>query len=141
MVTPGYFAAMGIPIVRGRGLSDADRRGALKVMVISEALAHAAFPDQDPIGKRIACCESAPDGKSPDFKVVVGVAGDVRSRALGEPPSPEFYLPIDQVPAEGWEWIQRTLTSPSAQRSIHRRWPNQSGALSARSRQASRCFR
>ena len=46
MVTPGYFAAMGIPIVRGRGLSDADRRGALKVMVISEALAHAAFPDQ-----------------------------------------------------------------------------------------------
>ena len=108
MVTPGYFAAMGIPIVRGRGLSDADRRGALKVMVISDALAQAAFPDQDPIAKRIACCESAPDGTSPDFKVVVGVAGDVRSRALGEPPSPEFYLPIDQVPAEGWEWIQRT---------------------------------
>jgi len=108
MVTPGYFDAMQIPIVKGRALTDADRQGALKVMVISEALARAAFPDKDPIGRRIACCESGPDGKSPDFKTVVGVAGDVRSRALGEAPAPEFYLPIDQVPAEGWDWVQRT---------------------------------
>ncbi len=108
MVTPGYFETMRIPIVKGRPLTSADRQGALKVMVISEALARAAFPDKDPIGKRIACCEPGPDGKSPDFKVVVGVAGDVRSRALGEAPSPEFYLPIDQVPAEGWDWVQRT---------------------------------
>ena len=41
--------------------------------------------------------------------MVVGVAGDVRSRALGEAPAPEFYLPIDQVPAEGWDWVQRTV--------------------------------
>ena len=108
MVTPGYFATMRIPIVRGRPLNETDRRGAQKTMVISEALARAAFPDQDPIGKRIACCETAPDGKTPDFKVVVGVARDVRSRGLGEAPSPEFYLPIDQVPPEGWEWVQRT---------------------------------
>ncbi len=36
------------------------------------------------------------------------MAGDVRSRTLGEAPAPEFYLPIDQVPAEGWNWVQRT---------------------------------
>jgi putative ABC transport system permease protein len=108
MVTPGYFETMRIPIVKGRPLTDADRQGGLKVMVISEALARAAFPDKDPIGKRIACCESGPDGKSPDFKTVVGVAGDVRSRALGEAPAPEFYLPIEQVPAAGWDWVQRT---------------------------------
>jgi predicted permease len=108
MVTPGYFDAMRIPIVQGRPLTNADRQGALKVMVISEALARAAFPGADPVGKRIACCESGPDGKSPDFKVVVGVAGDVRTRALGEAPAPEFYLPIDQVPAQGWDWVQRT---------------------------------
>ena len=77
-------------------------------MVISEALARVAFPGQDPLGRRIACCESGPDGKSPDYKTVVGVARDVRSRALGEAPAPEFYLPIDQVPAEGWDWVQRT---------------------------------
>jgi putative ABC transport system permease protein len=108
MVTPGYFKTMRIPIVQGRALAETDRRGALKVMVISEALAQAAFPGQDPIGKRIACCERGPDGKSPDFKTVVGVAGDVRSRGLGEAPAPEFYLPIDQVPPEAWNWIQRT---------------------------------
>jgi putative ABC transport system permease protein len=108
MVTPGYFNAMRIPIVKGRALADTDRLGALKVMVISDALARAAFPGKDPIGLRIACCEPGPDGKTPDFKVVVGVAGDVRSRALGVAPSPEFYLPIDQVPAEAWDWIQRT---------------------------------
>ena len=93
----------------GRPLTNADRRGSQKVMVISEALARAAFPGKDPIGRRIACCESGPDGKTPDFKVVVGVTGDVRSRGLGEAPSPEFYLPIDQVPAEGWDLIQRTV--------------------------------
>jgi putative ABC transport system permease protein len=108
MVTPGYFATMGIPILRGRALNETDRRGGLKVMVISEALARAAYPDQDPVGKRIACCETSPDGKTPDYKVVVGVAGDVRSRGLSETPSPEFYLPIDQVPPEAWDWVQRT---------------------------------
>jgi putative ABC transport system permease protein len=108
MITPGYFQAMRIPIVRGRGITPEDRRGGLKVMVISEALANAAFPGQDPIGKRISCCEAGPDGKSPDYKTVVGVAGDVRSRGLGEAPAPEFYLPIEQVPAAAWDWIQRT---------------------------------
>ena len=109
IVTPGYFETLGIPIVRGRALSEADRRGGLKVMVISEALARAAFPGLDPLGRRIACCEPAPDGKGPDYKTVVGVAGDVRSRGLGEAPSPEFYLPAAQVPAAAWNWIQRSM--------------------------------
>jgi ABC-type antimicrobial peptide transport system permease subunit len=78
-------------------------------MVISEALARAAFPGEDAIGKRIACCESGPDGNSPDYKTVVGVAGDVRSRGPGEAPSPEFYLPAAQVPDVAWNWIQRTM--------------------------------
>jgi putative ABC transport system permease protein len=108
MVTPGYLTTMRIPILKGRDLAPGDRRGALKVMVISEALANVAFPGQDPIGKRISCCEPGPDGKSPDYKTVVGVAGDVRSQNLATAPVPEFYLPIDQVPAAAWDWIQRT---------------------------------
>ena len=106
MVTPGYFEAMGIPIVRGRALNDQDRRGGRKVMVISEALARAAWPGQDPIGRRIACCEKDADN---GLKTVVGVAGDVRSRAAGEAPTPEFYLPIAQIPGESWGWVQRTM--------------------------------
>jgi putative ABC transport system permease protein len=102
MVTPAYFDAMGIPIVRGRALTDQDRQGALKVMVISEALAREAWPDQDPIGRRMGCCDGT-------LKTVVGVAGDVRSRAPGAAPVPEFYLPIAQLPPEAWSWIQRTM--------------------------------
>ncbi len=108
MITPGYFEAMRIPIVRGRGLTDQDRRGTLKVMVVSEALARAAFPNQDPIGKRISCCEPGPND-GPDYKTIVGVAGDVRSRGAGDAPSPEFYLPLAQLPPEAWNWIQRTM--------------------------------
>ena len=110
IVSPGYFDAMGITIVKGRPITNEDRRGNLKVMVISEALANAAFPGQDPIGRRIACCEAAPDGKSPDYKVVVGIARDVRSRGLGEASAPEFYLPMWQVPDTAWEWIQRGVS-------------------------------
>jgi putative ABC transport system permease protein len=109
IVTPGYFETMGIALVRGRALTAEDRRGALKVMVVSESLARALFADADPIGRRVSCCEPGPDGKSPDFKTVVGVATDTRWRGPAEPPSPEFYLPAAQIPAVAWDWIQRTL--------------------------------
>jgi putative ABC transport system permease protein len=109
IVTPGYLEAMRIPLIKGRSIAATDRRGGLKIMVISESLAQAAFPGQDPIGKRIACCEPGPDGKSPDYKTVVGVVGDVRWRGPAEAPSPEFYLPMAQVPAVAWDWIQRTM--------------------------------
>jgi hypothetical protein len=78
-------------------------------MVINEALSQAAFGDGDPIGKRIACCEAGPDGKSPDYKVVVGVVRDVRWRGPAQVPGPEFYLPLDQAPVAAWSWLQRTL--------------------------------
>ncbi len=109
IITPGYFDTMGIAIVRGRPLTSEDRRGALKVMVVSESLAQAVFKGADPIGRRVACCEPGPDGKGPDYKTVVGVAVDTRWRGPAESPSPEFYLPAAQIPAGAWEWIQRTL--------------------------------
>ena len=109
IVTPGYFEAMRIPLVRGRTLTAADRLGALKVMVVSESFVQAAFPGQDAIGRRVACCEAAPDGKSPDYKTIVGVVRDVRWRGPGEAPSPEFYLPLEQAPADAWNWVQRTM--------------------------------
>jgi putative ABC transport system permease protein len=109
IVTPGYFDVMRISVVRGRSLSANDRRGGQKVMVINEALAESAFGSGDPIGKRLACCEPGADGKSPDFKVVVGVVRDVRWRGPGQVPGPEFYLPVAQAPADAWNWLQRTM--------------------------------
>ena len=108
MVTPGYLRTMGIHLARGRDFSETDRRGAPRVMIVSEALAKAAWPGQDPIGKRILCCEGGP--QDPRWKTVVGVASDVRSYGLDAAAVPEFYLPIAQLPPEAWNWIQVTMT-------------------------------
>jgi predicted permease len=108
MVTPEYFAAMGIPLLEGRLFQASDRRDSVLVMVVSETLARAAFPGESALGKRIACCEGGPD--DPKLKTVVGVVGDVRSRGLGAEVEPEFYLPIAQAPPVAWNWIERTMT-------------------------------
>ena len=108
MVTPDFFATLRIRIVKGRGFDAGDRRGGQKVMIVSEALAARAFGGQNPIGRRMGCCESGPDGKQ-DYKVIVGVAADVRSRGPATAPRPEFYLPLAQAPDAAWDWIGRTM--------------------------------
>jgi predicted permease len=108
MVTPGYFATMGIPLLEGRLFDANDRRERGLVMVVSESLARAAWPSESAIGKRIACCEGGPD--DPMWKTVVGVVGDLRSRGLGAGVEPEFYLPIAQAPPQSWDWVQRSMT-------------------------------
>jgi predicted permease len=108
MITPGFFQTMRIPIVKGRGFDATDRRESQRVMIVSETLAARAFPGQDPIGKRIGCCEQTAD-KQPLWKVVVGVAGDVRSSGPATAPGPEFYLPLTQAPDDAWNWTQRVM--------------------------------
>jgi predicted permease len=56
VITPDFFATMGVPILKGRNFNDDDRAGDQRVMIISARLAAVAFPGQDPIGKRIGCC-------------------------------------------------------------------------------------
>lgn len=118
LTTAEFFPAMGTPILAGRAFTDDDRAGGQKVMIVSAALAARAFPGQDAIGRRIACCEAMSDG-GPAWKVVIGVAGDIRSRGPAVAPEPEFYLPWAQAPKEAWTWfrtfyiIARTGGDPS----------------------------
>jgi putative ABC transport system permease protein len=109
MVTPGYFQTMGIRLRRGRLLTPEDRMGGPRVMVVNETLARQAWPGEDPIGKRVACCERGPNN-DPMWKTVVGVVVDVRARGLGEDLKPEFYLPMAQAPAAAWNWVNRSMT-------------------------------
>jgi putative ABC transport system permease protein len=108
LVTPGYLGTMRIPLLEGRGFSSADMRGGLRVMIVSAALAKAAWPNADPIGKRISCCDGTAD--SPSWKTIIGVASDVHSGGPTQDVGPEFYLPLAQAPIESWTWIQRTMT-------------------------------
>jgi predicted permease len=106
-VTADYFRTLRIPLKAGRAFTPQDIRSAPLVMVINETLAREAFQGQDPIGKRITCCEGGPE--NPMWKTVVGVVADVRSRGPAQPPQPEFYLPIAQIPDVAWTWIGRTM--------------------------------
>ena len=107
VTTPGYLEAMGLRLVEGRFLERTDIAGGERVMVINRSLARAAFPGQDPIGKRIECCESI-DGK-PVWKTVVGVVEDVRSEGPAGHVVPEFYLPLSQAPEASWRWNQQSM--------------------------------
>jgi len=85
-VTPGYFAALGIPILRGRGFREEDRDLAQNAIILSDSLARRLFPGEDPLGKQIQ------PGRSGPWKTVVAVAGNVKNRALAEADDPEFYV-------------------------------------------------
>ncbi|MGC2853291.1 MAG: ABC transporter permease [Candidatus Acidiferrum sp.] len=87
---PDYFAAMHIPLRRGRIYSDADRRTIDdNAMVITESMAEKFFPGEDPIGKHLAIDWE----RNPRFEIV-GVVGDVLSN-LDSPPEPTMYLPLN----------------------------------------------
>ena len=83
-VTPGYFRAMGIQILRGRGFTAADTAEAPKVVVVNDALARRYFPGEDPVGLTL------------DRGVIVGVIADVRNVRLDRPAVPELYFPAAQ---------------------------------------------
>jgi len=95
-VTPDYLKVTGIPLRRGRFLTDADRQGSQSVAVIDEVMARQAFPGQDPIGKHIWI------GLAPDPVTVVGVVGHVRQWGLAADDQSKFraqlYYPFAQVP-------------------------------------------
>jgi putative ABC transport system permease protein len=94
-VTPGYFEALNIPLVRGRTITDRDRQGAPLVAVINESMARQHFSDVDPIGQRFAIGTES-DAETP-FIEIVGVVGDVlQSFEAGA--KAEYYLPYAQYP-------------------------------------------
>ena len=99
-VTPGYFAAMGIPLRAGRLLDEHDRAGSPRSVVVSEAFARAAFPGGDAIGQRLRFGD--PEG---DWYTIVGIAGDVRQTALGLTTASAVYVTPTQ-----WHWVDRRMS-------------------------------
>jgi putative ABC transport system permease protein len=107
-VTPGYFAAMSLGLVRGRLLGPADGAKAPRVAVINQTMAQRFWPNEDPIGKRVALSIESLRFDRPnapprlDFeggaREIVGVVADVRSSAITEPPLPALYVPFAQRP-------------------------------------------
>ncbi|HKG48225.1 MAG TPA: ABC transporter permease [Pyrinomonadaceae bacterium] len=94
IISPGYFDTMGIPLLRGRQLTDQDTETTPNAVVISETMARRYWPGEDAIGKRIA----AGRVRSPeDWIQVVGVVKDVRQFELTAEPRPQMYLSYRQA--------------------------------------------
>jgi predicted permease len=94
VVLPGYFEAMGLPIVRGRDVAETDRRGGPGVVVINEWLARRHWPGEDPIGKRIGLADAQGE---PSWLTVVGVVENAVRSDWAAAPADEIFLPYLQT--------------------------------------------
>jgi predicted permease len=93
--TPGYFRALGIPLVRGRFFTEGDNHDAPQVLIINEAMARLYWPHRDAVGGRITFSDRP---KESDWMTVVGVVGDVKDRPDANGAEPAFWWPVLQEP-------------------------------------------
>lgn len=115
MVSPSYFHALGIKLIKGRSLNEHDTKGAPPVTVINQRLAQRYFPKEDPLGQRILIQEIVP-GKTelgPEIAwEVVGVIADEKVNGLNDEVSAGVYVSNEQSPVYGMSLIVRAGLDP-----------------------------
>ena len=121
MAAPGYFKTMGIPVKRGRDFTERDTLSAPPVLIVNEALARQQFPNEDPIGKRMAPGFSTIPVRDDDsgMREIVGVVADVKHGSLQGAAQPEIYFAQSQMPMSAMTVVVRAAGDPRAlQRSV-----------------------
>jgi putative ABC transport system permease protein len=117
-VTPGYFEAMGIPLIRGRFPARGDRG----VGVINESMARRFWPHEDPVGKaietprivRVRTAQGWSHRFIPEQFQIVGIVGDVRHLSLAYDPRPEMFLLYSQMAPSDFTFVLRSAVDPVA---------------------------
>jgi putative ABC transport system permease protein len=112
IVSPGYFATLGTPLLRGRDFLETDTADSSPVTIINNAMARKLWPGEDPIGTQI----DFGNVKFPAM-TVIGIVGDTKHASLREEPSPEMYVPYTQKPWPSMLTMQiavRTRNDPGA---------------------------
>ena len=99
-VSPGFFAALGVPVVEGRDFNDGDRRGGEPVVIVSQSAAQRMFPGQDPLNRHIMWTDPVMDfiSMSKGPRRIVGVAADVDDEHVVPGAALTIYHPFGQVP-------------------------------------------
>jgi putative ABC transport system permease protein len=106
-ITPGYFQAMGIPILRGRDFSTSDDAGAPPVIIVNEAFVRRYWPGQDGVGK-----QAGVNGAGRPASEIVGVVKDGKYISLGEAPRPFVYISAAQETPSHVTMVMRTKADP-----------------------------
>jgi putative ABC transport system permease protein len=107
-VSPGYFAALGVPVLKGRDFARSDRSSGRSVAIVDQAFVDKYFPNEDPIGQGVHMGNG-----HKEFFEIVGVVGDIHYAGLDAVPAPTMYAPIAQDPFSTIWVVQRTDGDPS----------------------------
>jgi putative ABC transport system permease protein len=107
IITPGYFSAMTIPLVKGRDFEDRDRIGSPPVAILNQTAARVLFGDEEVLGRRLKVSWS--DAREVE---VVGVASDIRHSQLHTSPDPCLFMPNAQQPFPFSALVVRTTGDP-----------------------------
>jgi len=113
VVSAGYFKAIGVPLLKGRGIEPQDRDTTNLEVVVNELFAKRAFPNQDPVGKRVKIGDLS--GNDP-WATIIGVARDFRHYRLPQPMGPAMYYAYNEWP----QWTQTIVvrTTPAVENPV-----------------------
>ena len=114
LISPGYFATLGIPIRAGRDFNERDSARVPHVAIVNETFARRHFPGEDPIGRTLIT------GMAQLPSEIVGVVADVRSTGLNTPPEADYFLPALQRPETFTNILVRTNLGPAVMTSTLR---------------------
>ncbi len=109
VITPDYFRAMRIPLLKGRFFNDQDRENTTYSVIIDESFARRFFPGEEPLGKRI---DEDGSRSGHGFAVIVGVVGGVKHTDVKAEARPTMYVPAEQSPWETMTLVVRSSGDP-----------------------------
>lgn len=110
-VTPGYFAALQVPLLQGTGIPEQSGSGSTPVVVINEMMARTSWPGQDPLGRQIKLTAYEQDAP---WHTVIGVVGDTRLTGLDQALRPQVYVDYRQAPSARMAIVLRASGDPMA---------------------------
>jgi putative ABC transport system permease protein len=111
VVSADYFRTSGIPIVRGRTLTDKDNQNTSKVVVVSQEFVNRYFHDQEPLGKQLRLDVG---DEAAEWREIVGVAADVKTYSEAARLDPQIFEPFLQRPVSSFALMVRTTRDPSS---------------------------
>ncbi len=108
LITPGYFATMGIPLINGRPFGESDDLNSKQVIIVNQIMAERMWPGEDPVGKKMTVGVPMP-GEEPDWSEVVGVVGNVKHTTLTGETGMQMYQSVYQA-ADFLQAMSRNMT-------------------------------